>query len=748
VATLLQAGTDVDMELSPASPPAEGQRRDAYASVVEAAFAQDVAAVGDLLGRGFDVNGQDAEGNSALHWAAWFKLNALVSRLLERGARPDLANAVGETAVHLAAKASNLTALEVISGGDYMLLSPRDRDGMTPFIISALHDSAPVAEWLYLKGISVEEQDDLGRTALHWACYRGHPRTVQWLLSRSASIVHRDHDGMTAMHWAAEKGRVQVVEMLLNVGAVQMLDVPNVAGDTPIALATRKQQLYLVLLFHKCQLFQFVFGRPKLSQSHLANLFVCAMGVNIATFMFVLAPTLVHGHICIVLLWAAMALLAVWLWAWNYSTDPGWMQPNTILPQDHLIGDANETAFDAEQPVESQLARVDEAKQSLAAEGGERCGNLMRMELEQNSYNYQRHLLTEAQKRLGSGSAGSAGGGAAGYSNSATGPRSELQPLMAGAGGPAGRSKRPSAVQRAELENTSSVFRERERRLGNGIGRARVEDLLEQDGGKYLELLNKGEFKSICVVCRTQRTMRSHHCKDCGRCVERLDHHCPWIDNCVGLGNQRVFFFFVVALLLTILGFFYAVALWVAEALVPEVVHGSLVGLLQTIWSRGLFPALGPFMALGCGFLNFGWLLFVGALAARHAAYMAVNITTYEVLMRPVHVQQRFPKGRKQFWFLKGFRPLDALRHCTNYWTLNMDDDEDDFGSRGSGDVVAEQSRDPSNGPPSDRSVSALLPKGWPKEFGGGQPRPEEKGAGLAGSDVRPQWPIRTPFYN
>lgn len=38
---------------------------------------------------------------------------------------------------------------------------------------------------------------------------------------------------------------------------------------------------------------------------------------------------------------------------------------------------------------------------------------------------------------------------------------------------------------------------------------------------------------------------RSHHCRTCKTCVLKYDHHCPWINQCVGLGNERYFILFM-----------------------------------------------------------------------------------------------------------------------------------------------------------------------------------------------------------
>jgi len=173
--------------------------------------------------------------------------------------------------------------------------------------------------------------------------------------------------------------------------------------------------------------------------------------------------------------------------------------------------------------------------------------------------------------------------------------------------------------------------------------------------------------------------MRSHHCKECGRCVDRLDHHCPWIDNCVGLGNQRAFYLFIVMLLLTISFFYYGIVLFFFDTVFPEISHGSFGELWHALTSGSLGPELAPIIVLITAAFDLIWLAFVGALVARHTAYMAVNITTYEVLVRPSHVQRRFPKNRGRFWFLQGAGVMSGMGHCLNYWTLSTESDATDF---------------------------------------------------------------------
>ncbi|KAL3233070.1 Palmitoyltransferase SWF1 [Nakaseomyces bracarensis] len=50
-----------------------------------------------------------------------------------------------------------------------------------------------------------------------------------------------------------------------------------------------------------------------------------------------------------------------------------------------------------------------------------------------------------------------------------------------------------------------------------------------------------------CRTCKQEKPARSKHCSVCDTCILLADHHCVWINNCVGMGNYFYFFSFLVS---------------------------------------------------------------------------------------------------------------------------------------------------------------------------------------------------------
>lgn len=121
-------------------------------------------------------------------------------------------------------------------------------------------------------------------------------------------------------------------------------------------------------------------------------------------------------------------------------------------------------------------------------------------------------------------------------------------------------------------------------------------------GTRYDDLISKDE---VCTDCICEKEPRSYHCEICKLCIRRYDHHCPWINGCVGQNNLKRFILFLFLLVLAlaengVLSAFGLFSLWTkwrfemspALELVAKIVLGIdlalciifIVPLLSLVW--------------------------------------------------------------------------------------------------------------------------------------------------------------------
>ncbi|CAL2028711.1 unnamed protein product [Caenorhabditis brenneri] len=51
---------------------------------------------------------------------------------------------------------------------------------------------------------------------------------------------------------------------------------------------------------------------------------------------------------------------------------------------------------------------------------------------------------------------------------------------------------------------------------------------------------------SFCTICEVRTFRETKHCKRCNFCIDDFDHHCVWLNNCIGGKNYRAFVVLVV----------------------------------------------------------------------------------------------------------------------------------------------------------------------------------------------------------
>ncbi len=174
--------------------------------------------IGKLLEAGADINAQDNEGNTPLHMACTDAEEETVIRLLKAGADCEIQNNEGQTPQRLAMENGHSRALDLMKPQGGLLEACKNNQKRT------------IQTLLKNGGEDVNQTDELGNTALIYACRHNARDVVRRLLNSHADPNLANERNHVPLHFAAQSGSSDVITLLMKAGAD-----PNRTDDTGLS---------------------------------------------------------------------------------------------------------------------------------------------------------------------------------------------------------------------------------------------------------------------------------------------------------------------------------------------------------------------------------------------------------------------------------------------------------------------------------------------------------------------------------
>lgn len=185
-----------------------------------------------LLKQRIDVNVPEADGTTALHWAAHHADLAITEALIRAGANVNAVNRYGIVPLVVASNVGSAAIIEALlkAGANPNASTPQ---GEPALLLAARSGQVNSVKMLLAHGVLVDvKEKSKDQTALMWAAAEGHSDVVELLVGAGAEVTGRSTGKMSPLLFAVRAGDRRSVETLLKAGA----NVHDAAADGSSAL--------------------------------------------------------------------------------------------------------------------------------------------------------------------------------------------------------------------------------------------------------------------------------------------------------------------------------------------------------------------------------------------------------------------------------------------------------------------------------------------------------------------------------